>query len=167
MTRLASLFDRLTTALAWASGAGFVLLSLYVTASAVGRYLGVFYTRGNDDLSALVLAFGSTAGLAYALRVGAHVRVDILYATLPARARDALTTVSLALMALFAGLLAVYAWRLAAESFSIGMRSVSIVRMPVWLPQLLVALGFTMLAVQALASMAGLLMRQVADLRRR
>ena len=113
-----------------------------------------------------MLAFGSTAGLAYALRVDAHVRVDVLTAVLPARAREALTTVSLALMALFAGLLAVYGWRLAAESFGIGMRSVSIVRMPVWVPQALVAAGFTMLAVQAVASMLATLARQVAAARR-
>ncbi|SPJ24575.1 hypothetical protein PAA8504_02409 [Palleronia abyssalis] len=161
MRTVLTLFDRLITAMAWASGAVFVALSVYITISALGRYFGLFFTRGNDDLSSFALAFGSTFGLAYALKIDAHVRVDILFSALPPGLRNALSTVSLALMALFAGLLAVYGWTLCFESFGLGTRSVSIVQTPIWVPQACVAFGFSILALQAIRMMVELLLDQL------
>lgn len=150
MTRLKIQIDRFTQFMAWLSGAAFLLLSFYITASAIGRYTGLYYSQGNDDISAFVLAGASTWAMAYALRVNGHVRIDVVFGTLPRAWREVLSIVAQLLTAVFAGLLAVYGWRLTGDSFALGIRSVSMIQTPMFLPQGIVAFGYSMLALEAL-----------------
>jgi hypothetical protein len=59
----------------------------------------------------------------------------------------------MALMAVFAVLLAVAVWRLALESYQTDTRAVSYLRTPLALPQGLMALGITVLSIEAVVSL--------------
>jgi TRAP-type C4-dicarboxylate transport system permease small subunit len=145
----------LSTAMAWLSGLTFLVLAFYITIDTLGRSFGGPYSGFTDDISAFALAAAGTWASAYTLRVGAHVRIDLLLPHLPPALRRGLDQVALALAGLFAALLASYAWELAAGSYRLGARSISMLQAPLVIPQSLLALGLTMLSVQAAALLIG------------
>jgi TRAP-type C4-dicarboxylate transport system permease small subunit len=151
VTSILDLIGRLAKVMAWLSGLTFLLLSFYITVDTLGRSFGGPYSGFTDDISAFAMAAAGTWASAYALQVGAHVRIDLLLPYLPRAARLWLDQVGIALAGLFAALLATYAWELVAGSYSLGARSISVLQAPLVIPQGLLALGLTMLAVQSAA----------------
>ncbi|MFC7398098.1 TRAP transporter small permease [Chelatococcus sp. GCM10030263] len=150
LTMIEALLGRLTYAMAWLSGASFLLLSFYMTADVIGRYMGTYYTGVTDDISVYVLAVGGTWAMAEALRAGAHVSVDVIVHFLPARLRAVLATLSLAATTVFSAILAYYAWILAIDSHELGTRSITMLQAPLEIPQGLMAFGLSVLTLQAL-----------------
>lgn len=145
------LIDRLSRLMAWLSGLTFLLLSFYITVDTLGRSFGGPYSGFTDDISAFAMAAAGTWASAYALQVGAHVRIDLLLPYLPQPLRAWLDQLAVALAGLLAALLATYAWELVAGSWRLGARSISVLQAPLVIPQSLLAFGLTMLAVQAAA----------------
>ena len=146
--------DAVTRVMAYASGALFLLVSLYIAADAVGRTFFGISSAVTDEFGGYALGVGAMWALAHTLRVGAHVRIDILLPYLPVRMQVALNYTALACMALFAAMLAAYTWKLALESLAGDARAMSFLRTPLFPPQALIAIGLTMLAVEALALLA-------------
>jgi TRAP-type mannitol/chloroaromatic compound transport system permease small subunit len=155
LARLLDGIDRLSLAMAWLSGLTFLVLAFYVTLDTLGRSFGGPYSGFTDDISAFALAAAGTWATAYALKVGAHVRIDLLLPHLSPRLRVALDQIALTLAGLLAALLASYAWELTAGSWRLGARSISVLQAPLVIPQSLLACGLTMLAVQATALLLG------------
>jgi TRAP-type C4-dicarboxylate transport system permease small subunit len=151
--RLQRAVGAVTDRLALASGGLFLLLAVYIGADVILRYGFGFSTAASDEIGGYALAVGGALAFAYALRAGAHVRIDVLLPHLPAPARALLSWAAMGLMALFAVLLAVAVWRLALESYQTDTRAVSYLRTPLALPQALMALGLTALSVEAIVSL--------------
>jgi TRAP-type C4-dicarboxylate transport system permease small subunit len=147
--RLLGALDRVTTAMAYVAGALFVALAFYLTADVIGRKFFHASTAVSDEYGGYALAVGGMWALAYTLRTGGHVRIDVLMPYLPRTIRSVLDYGALAMMLLFAAMVALYCWRLALDSFVGDARAMSFLRTPVCVPQALMALGFTMLAVEA------------------
>ncbi len=142
--------DRVTAVMAYVGGALFLLGSFYITADVIGRRFRIS-SAVTDEMGGYVLAVGGMWALAYTLRAGAHVRIDILLPHLPRLLRSVLDYVAMVVMALFASAIAVSAWRLAIESFTTDARAMSFLRTPLFVPQGLMALGFSALIVEAVA----------------
>lgn len=154
--RLLEAVDLLTRAMAYVSGGLFLLVSLYITADVIGRRFGIS-SAVTDEMGGYVLAVGGMWALAHTLKSGAHVRIDILLPLLPRPLRATLDYVALAVMALFAFAIAVSVWRLAVESLTTDARAMSFLRTPLFVPQMLMALGFSVLCLEAVAMLgAGL-----------
>ena len=141
--------DRVATAMAYAAGGLFVALSFYLTADVIGRKFFHVSTAVSDEYGGYALAIGGMWALAYTLRTGGHVRIDVLLPYLPRGVRAVLDYGALAIMVVFASTVAVYCWRLALDSFAGDGRAMSFLRTPLFVPQGLMALGFTMLGVEA------------------
>ncbi len=141
--------DTVTRALAHGSGVLFLLVSFYVAGDAVARTFFHASTAVSAEFGGYVPAVGTMWALANTLRVGAHVRIDILLPYLPRLFRSVLDYVAVAVMALFASAIALSAWRLTIESLTTDARAMSFLRTPLFLPQGLMALGFTALFVEA------------------
>jgi TRAP-type C4-dicarboxylate transport system permease small subunit len=146
--------DRVTRAMAYLSGAVFVLLSFYMTLDVIGRKFFHISSAITDEIGGYALAFGGMWALAWTLRSGGHVRIDVLLPRLPPRLQAMLTYASLAIMALFAGAVAFYTWFLALDSWAGDARATSIARTPLFVPQALMAVGLSALAVEALVILA-------------
>jgi TRAP-type C4-dicarboxylate transport system permease small subunit len=148
-------FDRavasISTAAAWIGGATFLLLCFYITIDVLGRRYGGPYSGVTDEISGYVLAIGGTLGLAHAMRIGAHVRIDLLLPRFSAATRYFLNLTNAATIAMFAILLAWYGWASTFYSFEIDARSITVLRTPLIIPQGLMALSFTLLALQSVA----------------
>ncbi len=141
--------DALSIAIAYLSGASFLVLSFYITYDSLARDFGLPFSGISDEMSSYVLAVSGTWAMAYGLRIGAHVRIDLVVSHLGPRARRLLDGVATGITGAFAILLAVFAWRQALESHALGTRSITPLRALLEIPQALVAVGFTLLAMQA------------------
>ena len=156
--RAASIFlgalDRIANAMAYASGALFILLAFYLTVDVIGRKFFHVSTAVSDEYGGYALAVGGMWALAYTLRSGGHVRIDVLLPYLPRRIRALLDYAALACMTFFASLLTVYCWSLAIDSFTTDGRAMSFIRTPLFAPQGLMAVGFSVLSLEAAAILA-------------
>jgi TRAP-type C4-dicarboxylate transport system permease small subunit len=156
----ATSFDRLTRAMAIASGALFLLCSIFIVVDILSRALFRTATLGGREVSTYVLATGVAWSVAYTFRSMGHIRIDVIFHLLPSTVRTALDIVATMAMTLFAGVIAYYSWALAAGSYIDDIRSITSLQTPLCIPQALMALGFTTLAIEALR----LTVRQLAQI---
>jgi TRAP-type C4-dicarboxylate transport system permease small subunit len=145
------------------AGGMYILLAFFVTYDVLARkwggYFGLPTTRVTDEISGYLLALAATWGFAFALRTGAHVRVDVLFPYMARRIKTAVDVSAQLLMALFAALIAWKIWALVADSMQSDMRSSTYMLTPLYIPQGILGVGFTLLALAAaftaLAILAG------------
>lgn len=149
LRRLLAVLDGVTRAMALASGAVFLLASFYITADVVARKFFGRSTAVTDEMGGYALAFGSMFALAWTLRTGGHVRIDVVLPKLPPTLRTVLDYLAMVVMILFAAVVSTYAWTLAWESYDTDARAMSFLRTPLWGPQGLLALGLALLAIEA------------------
>jgi TRAP-type mannitol/chloroaromatic compound transport system permease small subunit len=148
--------ERLVTGMAYLCGGLFLLLAFYTTFDVIGRrYFGVF-SGVTNEMGGYALALGASWAFAYTLKVGGHVRVDILLPLLSPSLRKLLDVVAMAAMALFATIVSTFLWELVASSYAIQATGHSIIQTPQWIPQAMMALGYTALS---LVSVTGLVLR--------
>lgn len=142
--------DLLATGMAYVSGALFLLASFYITLDVIGRKFFHISSAVTDEIGGYALALGGMWALAYTLRTGGHVRIDILLPHLSRRVQALLNYAAVALMVLFAFMVALYTWRLALDSFAGSAKAMSFIQTPLFLPQSLMAFGFTVLTLEAI-----------------
>ncbi|MBI4591717.1 MAG: TRAP transporter small permease [Candidatus Rokubacteria bacterium] len=141
--------DRIAAGMAFASGAVFLLASVYIVLDVIGRKFVGISSAVTDEMGGYALAFGGMWALAHTLRTGGHVRIDVLLPHLPRTFRIVLSYAALLIMVFFAGIVAVYVWRLAADSYAANARAMSFLRTPLFVPQGLMAFGFSVLSLEA------------------
>jgi TRAP-type C4-dicarboxylate transport system permease small subunit len=149
--RLLDAVDALTSAMAYVSGAVFLVASFYITLDVLARKFLSRSSGVTDEMGGYALALGGMFALAYTLRTGGHVRIDVLLPKLPVRTQRVLGYGATAIMVVFAAVVALYCWRLAWDSWETGATAMSFLQTPLVVPQALMAFGMTMLAVEALA----------------
>ena len=145
--------DRLSVALGYLAGGMYVVLAFFITYDALARKwgssLGLPTTQVTDEISGYMLAFAATWGLAYALRSGSHVRIDVVFPYLTPRLKVVADFLALLLMALFAAVVSWKIWALVADSWQSGLRSSTYLLTPLYVPQIILGVGFTLLALAA------------------
>ena len=141
--------DRLYFLLGYVCGLELLLLALFITYQVVARSLGWARVTGGDAISGYVLAMAATWALAYSLRAGAHVRIDVLLPYMSPRIRAIADWTALLGIAFFG---AVTAWKLWGSVISDYQGDVVTTAEPVtplFIPKAVVALGFTLLVITA------------------
>ena len=123
-----------------------VLLLAAVLASVLGRQLG-FHARGTDAYAGYMMAAAGFLALAHTFKRGEHIRVTLLLHALAPRARHALEVWALAAASALALLVAFFSVRLAWQSHLFNDISTGNDATPLWLPQLSMAIGTTVLAI--------------------
>jgi TRAP-type C4-dicarboxylate transport system permease small subunit len=139
------------------AGALFFGLAFFVTYDVLARKwgsaVGLPTTRVTDEISGYVLVLAATWGLAYTLRTGAHVRIDVLLPYMPPTLRALADRLAWLVMATFAALFAWRIWILVEDSWETGIRSSTYLLMPLWIPQVILGVGFALLALAALVAL--------------
>ena len=135
------------------AGALYILLAFFVTYDVLARKwggaIGLPTTRVTDEISGYILAVAATWGFAFALRTGGHVRVDVMFPYMARRLRIAADVVAQLLMAVFATTIAWKIWSLVADSLENDMRSSTYLVTPLYIPQGILGVGFSLLALAA------------------
>ncbi|WP_332741147.1 TRAP transporter small permease [Hydrogenophaga sp.] len=138
--------DSLYLGAAWLAALFMIGVLLMVLLSVLGRALQ-FYVPGTDAYAGYAMAGAGFLALAHTLKSGEHIRVTLIIGKLTGRARRGLELWSLSVAVLLAGLLAVYAWRLAWQSHQFHDISTAADATPLWIPQILMAVGTTVLLI--------------------
>jgi len=121
-------------------------IAVIIAAQVIGRQFGIT-VLGADDLTAFAVAGSATLPLAYAFRHGAHIRVDLIIGRLSGAPRFVMETVALVAAA---GLCVFFAYSmldLASDSFEFDDVAQGSVAWKLWMPQLMVGVGVSLMAI--------------------
>jgi TRAP-type mannitol/chloroaromatic compound transport system permease small subunit len=135
---------------AWFGGLLIIASALLVGVEVVIRKAFALSIGGADELSGFALAISTSWALAFALLERAHIRIDSLYARLPARLCAVLDLLALAVFTAFVALIAWHGFGVFTTSYKLSARSLSPLGTPLVVPQLLWVLGFAMFLAIAL-----------------
>lgn len=145
--------DRLLRVTGYLAGAIFFGLAFFIGYDVIARKwggeLGIPTTQVTDEISSYMLVLASTWGFAYALWTDAHVRIDVLLPYFSRRLRAAADLLAYTAMSLFACLFAWRCWLLVFDSWETGITSSTYLLTPLWIPQIILAGGFSLLALTA------------------
>lgn len=153
------LLDALYTGSAWLAALFMIGVLVMVLMSMLGRMFQ-FYIPGTDAYAGYAMAGAGFLALAHTLKSGEHIRVTLIIGKLTGGMRRGLELWSLSVAVLLSGLLAVYAWRLAWQSHAFHDISTASDATPLWIPQILMGLGTTVLLIAFLDEWALELRRQ-------
>ena len=112
----------------------------------VGRAMGYLVSTG-VEFAGFCMAASIFLALAWTLRSGGHIRVELFVRRLPPAARRAAEVWALGTGALAVGLLAWSSASMTWDSWRFGDVSVGMVPVPLWIPQAAMALGVALLEV--------------------
>ncbi len=140
-----------------AAGICIALMALLILTQIVGRWFGVVIPS-TEDFSGYLLAAASFLALAYTLRSGGHIRVTLVIGRLSGPLRNLIEGLVLLLALLLSGYATWYCGLLTFESWQFEELSQGYIPVPLWLPQLPMAVGLLILTI-ALADELLLLLR--------
>lgn len=117
-----------------------------VLAGVLGRMFN-FNLRGSDAYAGYCMAAGSFLALAHTLKCGEHIRVTLILQHVRARAKRAVETGCYLTGCIITSVLAWFSIRLVWQSYVFHDVSQSTDATPLWIPQLTMAFGATLLAI--------------------
>lgn len=123
-----------------------VLLLGMVLLSIASRQFN-FHVPGTDAYAGYLMAASGFLALAHTLKRGEHIRVTLLLGLLRGRWKKGFELWALALASMLAVLYAFYSCKLAWQSHSFNDISTGSDATPLWLPQLAMAIGTSVLAL--------------------
>jgi len=117
-----------------------------VALGVLGRLLD-WYVPGTDAYAGYCMAASGFLALAHTLKRGDHIRVSLLLEHSGPRLRRVLELLSLAITTVLAAAFAWYSIRLAFQSLQFNDTSTGNDATPLWIPELAMAIGTTVLLV--------------------
>lgn len=140
------LLDGLYDGAAWLAALFMIGVLLMVLLSIVSRLLH-FHVPGTDAYAGYAMAGAGFLALAHTLKRNEHIRVTLILGRLQGRARRAMELWSLTVAVLLAGLFAFYSARLAWQSHAFHDISTANDATPLWIPQIMMAVGTLVLLI--------------------
>lgn len=144
-----TLLDRLYLGSGVLAGLFIIAIVVLIMAQIIGRWFSII-VPSTEDFSGYFLAASSFLALAYTLREGGHIRVNIIIRNLTGKTRiwqeRAVLSGGLALAIFMAYWLTHMVW----ESWSFNEMSRGYIAVPLWIPQIPVALGAIIFAIALL-----------------
>ena len=138
--------DRLYDAAAYVAAFFLVGTLAMVALGVIGRLLN-WFVAGTDAYAGYCMAACGFLALAHTLKRGEHIRVSLLLEHAGPRLRRVLELVSLAIATVLSAAFAWYSIRLAFQSWQFNDISTGNDATPLWIPQLAMAVGTTILLI--------------------
>ena len=117
-----------------------VLIAVLTLAQILGRLFGVLVIDAGD-FAGFAMAGSIFFALAHTLRTGGHIRVNLLLTRFSGRVRHVLEAWCLAVALILSGMFAIFSVRMVIDSYAFNDVSTGMVPVPLWIPQLSMALG--------------------------
>lgn len=140
-------------------------MAITVTYEIVARYFFDAPTTWAQEISVYFLLALALLGLAPTLAADEHIRIDLLTRMLSLTVQRWLRICALAAIALYAGIATVGGWGIVQQSLRFGRKSLTLLEVPVWIPQTLLPIGMVLLALTAVVGIAALLRQRAPDVR--
>jgi TRAP-type C4-dicarboxylate transport system permease small subunit len=145
---LDALIRRLTAATTALAGGCLLITALIVTYEVVMRGLFDAPTEWSIEVSVYLVVVSGFLGLAVTYAEDKHIRVDLLTSKLSARANRRLEVFVGAVSLVFCLIFLVESWDMVAVSYQLNRTAASALRVPLFLPQLALPVGFLLMLLQ-------------------
>ncbi len=124
-----------------------MLAILIVTLIQILGGVSDIFLRGTDAYAGYAMAAASFFALAHTLKRGEHIRVTLILQRLPLGVRRVMEILCLGIAVLMTGFFAWYAWDMVYWSWEFESRSDAMDATLLWIPQLAMSIGVTILCV--------------------
>lgn len=135
--------DRLFTWSGYLAGVFLVIIAILVVSQIVARFFNTQIPSA-DEFAGYSLAASSFLGLAYSFRSGSHIRVTLLTDRLSSKTQRVLLIVIMTFTIAMIGIWAFNSIAFVQESLKYNEVSTGILKYPLWIPQLSMAIGVTL-----------------------
>jgi len=149
--------DKIYFLMAWVCGLELLLLGFFITYQVIARKLLWVMAPATDVMSGYVLAMAATWAFSYSLRSGSHVRIDVLLPYMSKNIRAIADFVAVFAVAFFAYVTALKVWANVVDNYHRGVVTNDYPLTPLFIPKIVVALGFTLLVITAVQMMLSLI----------
>lgn len=150
LTTIGSLLDRvlrrLYAACAVLAGLAIITITVAVMVSIGSRAMGI-YVAGTTEIAGYGMAAAGALGLSHTAINHGHVRVDLVLSRLREKPRHRIELVALIASTIAISFTAWALYGLMASSYRFGDLSSNSDALPLWLPQLPLALGFVAFSI--------------------
>lgn len=153
--------ERCNVALGMISGLGVLGMGLILAYEVVCRYFFNAPTIWAQETATYMYMWTMLAAASYTLQEGKHVHVDLVIERLPGGARRLTEAATSGVGAAFCAIVAVQAYQMIAATIRFGKVSATPLRVPLWIPQTALLMGFALLTFQ----FAFLAVDRIAELR--
>ncbi|SDG93391.1 TRAP transporter small permease [Propionivibrio dicarboxylicus] len=150
-------FDRLFEATGWLAGLFMIGTLLAVLSSIFGRILPVLDLHGADAYAGYCMATSAFLALATTLRRGEHIRVTLIINRLSDAGYRRMDIFCHVVALVVSSALAWYSIQLVLQSLNYNDISTGLDATPLWIPQIGMAVGTTVLALAFVAELVDLL----------
>ena len=147
--------------MAWVCGLELLLLGFFITYQVIARKLLWVMAPATDVMSGYVLAMAATWAFSYSLRSGSHVRIDVLLPYMSKNIRAIADFVAVFAVAFFAYITAWKMWGNVVDNYTRGVVTNDYPLTPLFIPKIVVALGFTFLVITAVQMMLSMISEEL------
>jgi TRAP-type C4-dicarboxylate transport system permease small subunit len=141
----------------WICGIELLLLGFWITYQVIARKVGWVQAPATDVMAGYVLAMAATWSFSYSLRSGSHVRIDVMLPFMGTNTRRFFDLISLAAVAFLASITAWKLWIVIVKNYQRGVVTNDYPLTPLWIPKVVVGIGFAALGFTAIHMMIALL----------
>ena len=157
MRAITRVTDRIYFMMAWVCGLELLLLGFFITYQVLARKLGWVMAPATDVMSGYVLAMAATWAFSYSLRSGSHVRIDVLLPYMSKNIRAIADWMAVLAVAFFAYVTMWKMWANVVDNYTRGVVTNDYPLTPLFIPKIVVALGFTLLVITAVQMMLSMI----------
>ena len=149
--------DKAYLVMGWVCGMELLLLGFFITYQVIARKVGWVQAPATDVMSGYILAMAATWSFSYSLRSGSHVRIDVMLPFMGTRTRRLADLMALAAVAFLASITAWKMWVVIIRNYERGVVTNDYPLTPLWIPKIVVGLGFAFLGFTAIQMMLSML----------
>ncbi len=131
----------------------FFLIGPIIVYEVVARYVFLSPTIWSEELSRFLQIWGTYLAAAYVLRKRQLIAIDIVVRYSGPLLRKVLESAALLVIIVFCLVAVYFGMKIAIDSIMIGRASSSMLAVPLWMTEVAIPLGFTLLLLQALAEL--------------
>ena len=153
--------DKIYFVMAWVCGLELLLLGFFITYQVIARKLLWVMAPATDVMSGYVLAMAATWAFSYSLRSGSHVRIDVLLPYMSKNIRAIADLMAVFAVAFFAYITAWKMWGNVVDNYNRGVVTNDYPLTPLFIPKIVVALGFTLLVITAVQMMLSMISEEL------
>lgn len=151
---LGGVWDKVESAI----GGLFLTLSVcIVVMEIVGRNLFSHSMIGADEIASFAVIWSVFFTASIGVKKNIHVRIDVLLMVLPATLARLVDAIGTLMALVFTTYLTYSGWTLLQESIMLGEMTMTMLRMPLWIPQSIIPAGGFLLSVRLVQRLVFLL----------
>jgi TRAP-type C4-dicarboxylate transport system permease small subunit len=148
LRQLRIVVEKCNLALGMVSGLGVLAMGLILGYEVVCRYFFNAPTIWAQETATYLYMWTMLAAASYTLQEGTHVSVDLVLERVPTRVRSLLEAVTGSIGAVFCAIVSLQAYEMISATVRFGKLSATPLRVPLWIPQSALFMGFVLLTFQ-------------------